>query len=166
VPLKTARRYFVLHKTISIPARISDDKFVQYLLDFTYFGLGNIHRIYILFTEADLIHCSKGSITVCFADKAVYTTLNSNERNQPVFSRRQTTTDCVREYCSYTTKLRPYSDTVLCGCITFRMCNTSLPDVGRMAVGYLAPRISQGPVYFTMLRDIPSPPMDSRRYRI
>ena len=74
VPLKTASRYFVLHKIISLPARISDDKFVQYLLDFTYFGLDKIQCNYILFTEADLSHCSNGSITVCSADKAVYST--------------------------------------------------------------------------------------------
>jgi hypothetical protein len=66
VPVKTARRYFVLYKIISLPARISDDNFFQYSLDFTYFGLGNIQRIYILSAEADLSHCSKGSITVCF----------------------------------------------------------------------------------------------------
>jgi hypothetical protein len=74
VPLKTASRYFVLHKIISLPAGISDDKFVQCLLDFTYIGLDNIQRKYILFTEADLSHCSKGSITVFSADKAIYVT--------------------------------------------------------------------------------------------
>ena len=72
VPLKTASRYFVLYKTIALPARIFDDKFVKYLLDFTYLGQDNIQRKYILFTEEDLSHCSKGSITVCSADKAVY----------------------------------------------------------------------------------------------
>jgi len=71
VPLKTVSRYFVLHKIISLAARIFDDKFVQYLLDFTYFCQDNIQRKYILFAVADLSHCSKGSITVCSADKAI-----------------------------------------------------------------------------------------------
>ena len=74
VPLKTASRYFVLHKIIALPARISDDKFAQYTLDFLYFGLDNIQRNYILFTEADLSYCSKGSITVCPANTAIYST--------------------------------------------------------------------------------------------
>lgn len=86
VPLKTASRYFILHKIIALPTRISDDINFQYLLDFTYFGLDNIQRNYILFTEADLSHCSKGSITVCSVDKAIYCTQISNVRIEPVFS--------------------------------------------------------------------------------
>ena len=74
VPLKTASRYFVLHKINSLPARISDDKFAQYSLDFLYFSLDNIQRKYILFTEADLSHCTTSSITVCPANKAIYST--------------------------------------------------------------------------------------------
>ena len=85
VPLKTASRYFVLYKTIALPARIFYDKFVKYLLDFTYLGQDNIQRKYILFTEEDLSHCSKGSITVCSADKAVYSIQIVKERIQPVF---------------------------------------------------------------------------------
>jgi hypothetical protein len=72
--IKDSQSLFLLHKIISLPARISDDKFVQYLLDFIYFGLDNIQRNLILFTEADLSHCSKGSITVFSADKAIYST--------------------------------------------------------------------------------------------
>jgi hypothetical protein len=74
VPLKTASRYFVLYKIIALPARISGDRFAQYSLDFLYFGLDNIQRNYILFTEADLSYCSKTSITVCPANKAIYST--------------------------------------------------------------------------------------------
>lgn len=65
VLLKTASRYFVLHNTIALPSRISDNIFAQYLLDFPYFDLDNIQRHHILFTEAELSHCSKGSIIVC-----------------------------------------------------------------------------------------------------
>ena len=100
VPLKTASRYFVLHKIISLPARISDDIFVQYLLDFKYFGVDNIQRNYVLFAEADLSHCSEGSIAVCSADKAIYNTQIVTSESS-LFSRRQTTTNFFREYCSY-----------------------------------------------------------------
>lgn len=115
VPLKTASRYFILHKIIALPTRISDDINVQYLLDFTYFGIDNVQRNYILFTEPDLSHCSKGSITGCSVDKAIYCTQISNVRIEPVFFRRQTTKIRVRENYSYTTNLRPYSHTVRVG---------------------------------------------------
>jgi hypothetical protein len=72
MPLKTANHYYVLHKIIALPARIFYNKFVQYLLDFPYVGLGNIQRNCILCTEADLSCCSKSIITVCPANKAVY----------------------------------------------------------------------------------------------
>ena len=42
VPIKTASRYLVLHKITALPVRISDDKFAQYSLDFSYFALDNI----------------------------------------------------------------------------------------------------------------------------
>jgi hypothetical protein len=42
VPLKTTNHYYVLHKIIALPARIFGNKFIQYLLDFPYFGLDNI----------------------------------------------------------------------------------------------------------------------------
>ena len=60
MPLKTASLYFVLHKIISLPARISDDKFVLNLIGFTYFGVDKIQRKYILFTEADYVTAVKG----------------------------------------------------------------------------------------------------------
>jgi hypothetical protein len=50
--LKTASRYFVLHNIIALPERISDNKFPQYLLDFSYLVLDDTKRHYILFTEA------------------------------------------------------------------------------------------------------------------
>jgi hypothetical protein len=39
VPLKTASRYFVLHKITTLPEWNSDDKFAQYSLDFFIFWL-------------------------------------------------------------------------------------------------------------------------------
>jgi len=81
----------------------------------TYFDLDNIQRNYILFKEADLSHCSKGSITVRSVDKAIYCTQISSVRIEPVFFRRQATKIRFRENYSYTTKLRPYSHTVRVG---------------------------------------------------
>jgi hypothetical protein len=72
VLLKTTNHCYVLHKIIILPARIFCNKFSQYLLDFPYFGLDNLQRNYILFAEADLSYCSKSTITMCPANKAVY----------------------------------------------------------------------------------------------
>lgn len=70
--MKTASRYFVLHKIIALPARISDDTFAQYLLEFPYFGVDNIQRNFILFTKADLSYCNESTITVFPPNKAIY----------------------------------------------------------------------------------------------
>ena len=74
VSLKTAGRYFVLHKTTALPARIYDNKFARYSFDSSYFGLDNIQHNYILFIEADLSHCSTSNITVYPANKAIHST--------------------------------------------------------------------------------------------
>ena len=44
MPLKTASRYFVLQKIIALPTPISNDTFVQHLLEFSYFGIDNTVR--------------------------------------------------------------------------------------------------------------------------
>ena len=42
VNLKTANRHFVLYRTVALPTRISEDKFVKYVFDYPYFGLEKI----------------------------------------------------------------------------------------------------------------------------
>lgn len=72
VPLKMANHYYVLHKIIALPEWFFDNKFAQYLFDFPYFGLDNIQCSCIFFTETDLSYCSKSSVTVSPANKAIY----------------------------------------------------------------------------------------------
>ena len=74
VPLKTANRHFVLYKILALPTRISNDTFVQYLPEFLFFGIDTVQHNYILFTEAELSHCTQSSITVCPANAAIYST--------------------------------------------------------------------------------------------
>ena len=85
VPLKTVNRHFMLYRILALPTRISNRTFVQYVPDFLYFGIDYIQRNYILFTEADLSQCSKGSITVCSADKAIYNTQIGMCESSPLF---------------------------------------------------------------------------------
>ena len=72
IPLKTANGHFILYKTIALPTRISDDKFVKYVFDYPYFGLDKNQHDYILLSEADLLRCKTSSITICSADVAIY----------------------------------------------------------------------------------------------
>ena len=47
IPLKPANRHFTLFKIITLPIPISADKYVQYSLDYTYFGLQPSQQAYI-----------------------------------------------------------------------------------------------------------------------
>jgi hypothetical protein len=70
--MKTAGRHFVLHKIITLPTRIANDTFVQYVPEFLYFGIGNIQHNYILFTQADLSYCNINSISICPAHIPIF----------------------------------------------------------------------------------------------
>jgi len=71
VPMKTAGRHFVLHR-ITLPTRISNDTFVQYLPEFPYFGIDNIQHNYILFTRAELSYSNMSSISICPAHIPIF----------------------------------------------------------------------------------------------
>ena len=64
IQLKTADQRFTLYKIVPLPSRSSEDKFVKYSLEYSYFALANSQRDFLLLTEADLSHCSTGSITM------------------------------------------------------------------------------------------------------
>ena len=74
VPLKTANCHSVLYKILALPTRIYNDRFVQYLPEFSFFGIDTVQYNYILFTEVELSHCTQSSITVCPANTAIYNT--------------------------------------------------------------------------------------------
>ena len=74
VPLKTANRQFLLYKILALPIQVSNGTFVQYIPEFSYFGVDHIQRSYILFTEVEISRCTQNSITICPADTAVYST--------------------------------------------------------------------------------------------
>lgn len=72
VPLKWANLHFTLFRLITLPIQISSDKFVKYLVYYSYFALQHSRRVYTLFTEADYKRCSRESITICPEETAVY----------------------------------------------------------------------------------------------
>ena len=74
VPLKTANRHFILYKIFTLSTRVANGTFIQYLPEFLYFGINDIQHNYVLYTEAELNHCTKGIITVCPVDKAMFST--------------------------------------------------------------------------------------------
>jgi hypothetical protein len=74
VPLSSANHRFSLYRVIALPTRIFNDTFAQYMLDYSYFGIDNIQRNYILMTEADVRLYSEKVITVCSANRAIFIT--------------------------------------------------------------------------------------------
>lgn len=74
VPLKTANRNFVLYKLIAFPMPVLNNTFVQYKPNYLYFGFNEIQHSHALFTEAEINRCVGGSVAMCPADKAIYTT--------------------------------------------------------------------------------------------
>ena len=71
IPLKSAKQQFTLYKLIAMPQRLSKDKFIKYLPEFSYFGLSVSWWDFILLT-ADLMQCTTGRITVCPINTALY----------------------------------------------------------------------------------------------
>jgi len=72
IPLKTTDSHFTLFRLIDLPTQISPDKFAKYSVDYAFFALQHSRRSYLLLTEADYSRCDKGSITICPAESAVY----------------------------------------------------------------------------------------------
>jgi hypothetical protein len=72
VPLKTADQHFTLYKITVLPERVSSEKFVQYSVDYAYFGLHYNQRDYFLFTEAQHNCCTKKSTVICSTDTVIY----------------------------------------------------------------------------------------------
>jgi len=72
VPLKSTDRHFTLYKIVTLPERISSNRFVQYLVDYPYFGIHNNQLDYLLLTEEQYNHCTSGSIVICPLYTAIY----------------------------------------------------------------------------------------------
>jgi hypothetical protein len=74
IPLKPANRQFLLYKILTLPIQILNGMFVQYIPEFSYFGIDHIQRSYILFTEVEFSCWTQNSIAMCPADTAVHIT--------------------------------------------------------------------------------------------
>ena len=72
IPLKSADHGFTLYKIITLPKRISSDKFVQYAVDYPYLAVQFSQPGYIPFTKRDYTRCVSSSITVCPLDSAIF----------------------------------------------------------------------------------------------
>jgi hypothetical protein len=72
ITLKSANCHFTLFKVITLPTLISPNKFAQYIVDYSYFGLQISQHANLMLTETDYSHSKKGSITICPADTTVY----------------------------------------------------------------------------------------------
>jgi len=97
IPLKSANCHFTLFKVITLPTLVSFDKFAQYVVDYSYFGLQISQHAYILLTETDYSHCKKGSITICPANMPVYSTQTMTCLSSLYFQNTNTHSVCRRK---------------------------------------------------------------------
>jgi len=74
IPFKSVNHSFTLYKIIMLPERISSDKFVQYVIDYTYLAIQVSQHGYMPFTEKDYSKCVTSSITVCPLGSAIFNT--------------------------------------------------------------------------------------------
>jgi hypothetical protein len=70
--LKTTVQRFTLFKIVTLPERISSAKFVQYFVDYAYFGLNDNQRDCFLYTEAQYGDCAKHNIVICPANTVIF----------------------------------------------------------------------------------------------
>jgi len=96
VPLKTTDSHFTLFRLIAFPTQISPDKFVKYSVDYALFALKHRRRSYLLLTEADYSRCDKGSITICPAETAMYSSQSLNCESSLFFQTENANCLCRR----------------------------------------------------------------------
>jgi hypothetical protein len=162
IPLKTANSHFTLYKTIALPTRISDDKFVKYVFDHPYFGLDNDQHDYILLSEADLLHCKTSSITIGPADVAIITQVHLHVK--PVyFFRELVATIFAEEVYIYTIKLRRCNSMEQSGCISSRNHSKLSYTARQSTTGHPAQRYCPVRDSYATLHGIPFPSAKSER---
>jgi hypothetical protein len=114
VPLKTVNRHFVLYKILALPTRIFNSAFIQYLPDFLYFGIDHIQRNYILLTEVEFSYCTRGSLAICSANKAIYSSQMITCETSLFFQKTDSLELCRRRLLlHHTTPLLQRYDTAL-----------------------------------------------------
>jgi len=119
IPLKSANRHFTLFKVITVPTLISPDKFAQYIVDFSYFGLQVNQRAYLMLTETDYNHCKKSSITICPAVTSVHSAQTMTCLSS-LFSRVQILIVSADENCFFSTEHLLFNTTEIYGFSTFQ----------------------------------------------
>jgi len=122
VPLRSADRHYTLFRIITLTIRVTSDKFIQYSVDYTYFGIQHNEQNYLLFTEASFIRCNKGSIDTCKADIADFDS-QTNTCESSLFLRQKVLTNCVEGNYLYITIPHLYNDIVPYGSISLRSNN-------------------------------------------
>ena len=121
VPLSSANRRFILHRVIDLHTRIFNDKFVQYSLDFPYLGIDSIQRNYILLTETDSKIFTESCVTMCPANRAVFSTRVINCESSLFFQMPDSL--CARRGYFYATRRQLYYVTIPYGSSIFQLTN-------------------------------------------
>ena len=97
VSLKSTDRYFILYKIVTLPERISFNRFVRYLVDYPYFGVHSNQLDYPVLTEEQYNHCTSGSIVICPIYTAIYNTRTLSDPSSLYFQSSNNYRLCKRE---------------------------------------------------------------------
>ena len=124
VPLMTAEQMFSIYKGIVWPTRILKDKFIEYKLDFDYFGLSFGQRDYLLLKQKTW----KSAILAAYKSvqlRWLFSTLKYSRVCQVCISRCQDTVICAGEMFLFTIIRPHYKGTVRHSSFIFQMNNKS-----------------------------------------
>ena len=72
ISLKSTDRYFTMYKIVNLAEYISFNRYVKYLIDYPYVAIHGNQLDYLLFTEEQYNHCTRGSIALCPIHTAIY----------------------------------------------------------------------------------------------
>jgi hypothetical protein len=114
LPLSTASQCFSLCRIITLPSRVATDKFVQFTVDFLYFGHVNGGRDYVLYQQQ--MYKSAATETIEFVWLKRLFMMYKLSRVWPVcFSRILIHTPRANGVCFSTTRRPPYNGMEKCG---------------------------------------------------
>jgi len=97
VHLKSTDRHFTLYKVVTLTERRTSNRFVRYLIDYSYFGIHNNQLDYILLAEEQYNHCNSGSIVICPIYTAIYNALTLSCASSLYFQSSNNYRLCERE---------------------------------------------------------------------
>jgi hypothetical protein len=88
IPLQSANQIFSLFRIITLPAKVLDDTFAVYNLEYQFIGWTYDQTDYVRMTDSDIGTCKVGIITICPATAAIVDAQTITYESELYFQRR------------------------------------------------------------------------------